>query len=350
MELDVKIEKELRNFILRADFTLRDEVFALLGASGCGKSMTLKCIAGLERPDRGRIVLDGRVLFDSEQGIDLSPQERRVGYLFQNFALFPNMTIAENIRFVARGTRQQREARVRENLARFDLTELGNAYPMELSGGQQQRAAFARILASDAKILLLDEPFSALDHYLKWKLELELREVLKSYGGAAVLVSHDRGEVYRLASRAAVIDRGQMQPVRTRDELFEHPDTLAATLLTGCKNVSAARKTAEGIVEAADWQLSLHVSGKVSDRTAYVGLRAHFLEYREGKERPEENIFRMEVTDVIEDTFSYLVMIRRAGHQASCIRWELPKAEWRAIKAPVLSVYFPPEKIMLMES
>ena len=139
MELDVKIEKELRNFILRADFTLRDEVFALLGASGCGKSMTLKCIAGLERPDRGRIVLDGRVLFDSERGIDLLPQERRVGYLFQNFALFPNMTIAENIRFVARGTRQQREARVRENLARFDLTELGNAYPMELSGGRSAR-------------------------------------------------------------------------------------------------------------------------------------------------------------------------------------------------------------------
>ena len=141
MELDVKIEKELRNFILRADFTLRDEVFALLGASGCGKSMTLKCIAGLERPDRGRIVLDGRVLFDSEQGIDLSPQERRVGYLFQNFALFPNMTIADNIRFVAKGNRQEREQRVRENLARFDLTELGNAYPMELSGGQQQRAS-----------------------------------------------------------------------------------------------------------------------------------------------------------------------------------------------------------------
>lgn len=108
MELDVKIEKELRNFILRADFTLRNEVFALLGASGCGKSMTLKCIAGLERPDRGRIVLDGRVLFDSERGIDLLPQERRVGYLFQNFALFPNMTIAENIRFVARGARHSR--------------------------------------------------------------------------------------------------------------------------------------------------------------------------------------------------------------------------------------------------
>ncbi len=350
MELDVKIEKKLRNFTLRADFTLRDEVFALFGASGDGKSMTLKCIAGLERPDKGRIVLDGRVLFDSDKGIDLAPQQRRVGYLFQNFALFPNMTIADNIRFVAKGNRQEREQRVRENLARFDLTELGNAYPMEFSGGQQQRAALARIFASDAQILLLDEPFSALDHYLKWKLELELREVLKSYGGAAVLVSHDRGEVYRLADRAAVIDRGQMQPVRTRDELFEHPDTLAATLLTGCKNVSAARKTAAGIVEAADWQLSLRVSGKVSDQTAYVGLRAHFLEYREGKERPEENIFRMEVTDVIEDTFSYLIMVRRAGTEASHIRWELPKDEWHCIEAQELLLYFPPEKLMLMDS
>ena len=350
MELEVKIEKELRNFTLRADFSLRDEVFALLGASGCGKSMTLKCIAGLERPDRGRIVLDGEVLFDSEQGIDLPPQKRRVGYLFQNFALFPNMTIADNIRFVARGTRQQREERVRENLARFALSELGNAYPMELSGGQQQRAALARILASDAKILLLDEPFSALDHYLKWKLELELREVLRAYDGAALLVSHDRGEVYRMASRAAVIDRGQMQAVHTRDELFENPSTLAATLLTGCKNVSKAERLDAHHIRAEDWQLTLTVAGGEPQRVAYAGLRAHFLEYRQGAENPQNNIFSMEVTDVIEDTFSYLVMIRRAGRKAASIRWELPKEEWRAIEAPRLSVYFPPEKIMLMES
>lgn len=350
MELEVKIEKELRNFTLRADFSLRDEVFALLGASGCGKSMTLKCIAGLERPDRGRIVLDGEVLFDSERGIDLPPQKRRVGYLFQNFALFPNMTIADNIRFVARGTRQQREERVRENLARFALSELGNAYPMELSGGQQQRAALARILASDAKILLLDEPFSALDHYLKWKLELELREVLRAYDGAALLVSHDRGEVYRMASRAAVINRGQMQAVHTRDELFENPSTLAATLLTGCKNVSKAEHLDAHHIRAEDWQLTLNVTDGEPQCVAYAGLRAHFLEYREGAENPQNNIFSMEVTDVIEDTFSYLVMIRRAGHEAASIRWELPKEEWRAIEAPRLSVYFPPEKIMLMES
>lgn len=350
MELLVNIEKKLRNFTLRADFAVRDEVFALLGASGCGKSMTLKCIAGLERPDRGRIVLDGRVLFDSEKGIDLKPQQRQVGYLFQNFALFPNMTIADNIRFVAKGSRAERERRVRENLARFDLTELGGAYPAELSGGQQQRAALARILAADAKILLLDEPFSALDHYLKWKLELELREVLKAYGGAAMFVSHDRGEVYRLADRAAVIDRGQMQPVRTRDELFQNPETLAATLLTGCKNVSKAHKLSSGMVEAEDWQLPLHTAAEPSENLSYVGLRAHFFAYREEGENPEKNIFRMEVTDVIEDTFSYLIMVRRAGTNARRIRWELPKEEWQRIAAAELSLYFPPEKIILMDS
>ena len=136
MELTVNIEKQLRNFTLQADFSLRDEVFALLGASGCGKSMTLKCIAGLEKPDKGRIVLNGRVLYDSEAGINLKPQQRKVGYLFQNYALFPNMTVAENIAFVAGGSRAEKQRRTAENLARFKLEGLAGAYPHELSGGQ----------------------------------------------------------------------------------------------------------------------------------------------------------------------------------------------------------------------
>ena len=134
MELSVNIEKQLRSFTLRSNFTVQDEVFALLGASGCGKSMTLKCIAGLERPDKGRIVLNGRVLYDSEAGIDLKPQQRKVGYLFQNYALFPNMTVAENIAFVASGDTAEKKRKVAENLARFKLAELSGAYPFELSG------------------------------------------------------------------------------------------------------------------------------------------------------------------------------------------------------------------------
>ena len=346
MELSVEIEKKLRNFTLRADFTVQDEIFALLGASGCGKSMTLKCIAGLETPDRGRIVLNGRVLFDSDAGINLKPQARKVGYLFQNYALFPNMTIAENIAFVACGNEAEKAGKVQANLARFKLENLAQAYPHELSGGQQQRAALARILAADAELLLLDEPFSALDSYLKWQLEMELGAVLQEYDGAALLVSHDRGEVYRLADRIAVINQGQMEKVQSKHGLFRNPDTLAATLLTGCKNISPAKKIAEDMILAVDWQLELKVSGKVPDDVRYTGIRAHFMEVQA---EPGENTFAMEVVSVVEDVFSYLIMVRRRGTVAHPLRLELSKPAWQELHEPAeIFLYFPADKVMLM--
>lgn len=347
MELSVNIEKQLRNFTLRSKFTVQDEVFALLGASGCGKSMTLKCIAGIEKPDRGRIVLNGRVLFDSEAGINLKPQQRKVGYLFQNYALFPNMTIEENIIFVASGSREEKQRKAAENLARFKLTELSGAYPHELSGGQQQRAALARILAADTELLLLDEPFSALDSYLKWQLELELTAVLQNYQGAALLVSHDRGEVYRLAQKIAVISQGQMEAVHTRQGLFQSPDTLAATLLTGCKNVSAARRLPDNRIFAEDWQLELQVSGEVPENVRYVGIRAHYMELRRA---PGENVFAMEIVSVVEDVFSFLLMLRSRGTEARPLRLELAKEDWLKMKNPrEIYLYIPPENIMLLE-
>lgn len=345
MELVVKIRKKLRNFTLDVDFTAHNEVFALLGASGCGKSMTLKCIAGIERPDSGRIVLNGRVLYDSEQGINLKPQARHVGYLFQNYALFPNMTIAENIAFVASGTRAEKAARVRENLARFSLTELADAYPAQLSGGQQQRAAFARILAADTELLLLDEPFSALDSYLKWQLELELADVLRSYDNAALLVSHDRGEVFRLADKIAVINKGHMEAVHTKHGLFDSPDTLAATLLSGCKNVSRAKKLDSSHILAEEWGIELATATEPSDAVSYVGIRAHFLEPQAAA--TGENVFAFTVERVIEDTFSYLIMIRHG--EGKLIRYELEKADWERLAAGTLYLYFPPEKLMLMD-
>ena len=174
MSLYVDIEKQLGSFHLRVQFQAENEVTALLGASGCGKSMTLRCIAGIVTPDRGRIVLHDRVLFDSEKKVNLPPQQRKLGYLFQNYALFPNMTVEKNILCGIRtGSRREKSAALADALRRFRLEGLERHYPAQLSGGQQQRVALARILCTRPEAILLDEPFSALDSFLKWNLELE---------------------------------------------------------------------------------------------------------------------------------------------------------------------------------
>ena len=346
MELEVKIRKKLRGFDLAVEFSVRDEVLALLGASGCGKSMTLKCIAGIETPDEGRILLNGRTLFDSEKGVNLAPQKRRVGYLFQDYALFPNMTVAENITFSARGTKEEKRKLLERELARFSLAGLENSYPKELSGGQKQRTAFARILASDAELLLLDEPFSALDSYLKWQLELELLHLFDSYGRAAVLVSHDRGEAYRLADRIAVLSSGALESLGTKHALFEQPGTLEATLLTGCKNISRARRTAEHELFAEDWQITLHSAVPVPENLRYVGIRAHFFSLRE---EAAENTPRMEAVQIIEDAFSYLVMAKKADSDAAPVRWEIEKIAWQGLGQKEFYLHFPADRLILLE-
>ena len=344
MNLYVRIKKFLRDFVLDVNFSTRDEVFALLGASGCGKSMSLKCIAGIETPDEGEIILNDRILFSSDKKINLPPQTRRVGYLFQNYALFPNMTVAENILFAAVGSESDKLRGLEENLKRFELKGLENSYPHELSGGQQQRVAFARILTSHAEILLLDEPFSALDSYLKWRLELELAEIFKSYGGSAILVSHDRGEVFRLADKIAVMSKGKIEAVNTKHELFGNPQTVAAAILTGCKNISAVEKISDNKIFVKDWQIELTLNKKIPDDLKFIGIRAHFLEK---VDEFGENIFSAEIVKEIEDTFSYIVMIKFAEN-AKSIRWEVGKDFWRKIKYGKIFIKIPEEKIILM--
>ena len=169
MALSVKIQKQLGGFHLEVQFEAERERLALLGASGCGKSVTLRCIAGVLKPDAGKIILDGQTLYDSAARINLPPQKRQVGYLFQQYALFPNMTVRQNIAVAVRD-RHQRERVTTEKLRQFQLEAVADQRPCQLSGGQQQRTALARILASAPRAILLDEPFPALDSYLKYQL------------------------------------------------------------------------------------------------------------------------------------------------------------------------------------
>ena len=346
MTLVVNIEKRLRDFTLCANFTLTNTTLALLGASGSGKSMTLKCIAGLETPDRGQIILNGRTLYDSSVGVNLPPQERSVGYLFQNYALFPNMTVRENIIFALDGSQEEKERILAENVARFSLDGLENAYPAGLSGGQQQRAAFARILARGADVLLLDEPLSALDTHLKWQIETALREILMGQNIAAILVTHDRDEAFRIAQEIATVDRGQLTPPTDKHELFRNPRTCAATTLTGCKNISAAHSVDEHHVEAIDWGITLRVADAATD-VRHIAVRAHYLVLATEN---DVDALPARIAEVIESTFTYIVMLRFADG-AMPIRWEIDKATWHAHEGgigDILYFNFPVEELMLL--
>ena len=347
MSVFVDIEKNLGAFRLNVQFEAGDETLALLGASGCGNSITLKCIAGIERPDRGRIVVDGVTLFDSEKKIDLTPQQRRTGLMFQSYALFPHMTVLQNLRAGANREpdRAKRDAAVAAVLARFGLADLAGRYPRQLSGGQQQRVALARILVSDPQILLLDEPFSALDSHLRFRLEQDLRQVIRRFGKTVLLVSHDRDEVFRLSDRIAVMDGGRIQALGGKHAVFADPQTRSAAVLTGCKNISAVKLLDETHVQALDWGITLSLPRPVRTLAA-IGIRMHDVCPDSGP-----NSFRCQVAEVIENPFSYTLMLRPLGAEhAVPLGLELGKAQWDQLRADTLTVSLPPEKLLLLEA
>ena len=277
MSLEVNIEKKLDGFTLRAAFTAGNTSTALLGASGCGKSMTLRCIAGIVKPDRGRIVLDGRVLFDSAQHIDLPPQQRGVGLLFQNYALFPNMTVEQNILCGLKTEKDPaaRRAACAEMLRAMRLETLAKRYPAQLSGGQQQRAALARILVGKPRILMLDEPFSALDSYLREEVEGEVGSLLANFAGTALLVTHNRDEAYRLCKEMIVLNEGQVLCAGTTKAVFADPQSIAAARLTGCKNILPCTPLDSRTVRLDGWGTTLRLTLPVPAGCTAVGIRAH---------------------------------------------------------------------------
>ena len=275
MSIKVQVQRKLDSFFLDISFQSESRRIGILGASGCGKSMTLKSIAGIETPDQGHIEVEGRPLFDRADRINLKPQKRNVGYLFQNYALFPTMTVEKNIAAGLKGSRQDNEARVREMVKKFQLEGLEKRLPGQLSGGQQQRVALARIMAYEPDVILLDEPFSALDMYLKDRLQQELMDMLADYRGTVIMVSHDRDELYRFSEELLIIDRGHIAAAGETKELFRNPVSREAARLTGCKNFSRARRVDEHTVEAEDWGITLHAKGEIPEDVQWLGYRAH---------------------------------------------------------------------------
>jgi molybdate transport system ATP-binding protein len=238
--------------------------------------MTLKCVAGIETPDEGHISVNGRVLFDSAGKINLPPQARRVGYLFQNYALFPRMTVLQNIAAGLPGRGRPGDARRRASawIRRFGLAGLEDHRPAQLSGGQQQRAALARMLIGEPEAILLDEPFSALDTNLREQMQVYMLDLLENRRDV-ILVTHSRDEVFKLCGELAAMDGGRVLKQGGTEELFRDPGLVAVARLTGCKNISPLKRIGEREVAALDWGLTLRTAVPVEDDVTHVGIRAH---------------------------------------------------------------------------
>ena len=312
MSLEVDIEKKFKGFHLQSQFTAGDETMGLLGASGCGKSLTMRSIAGIERPDAGKIVVNGTVFFDRAPGkkarVDLTPQQRKTALLFQNYMLFPNLTVAQN---VAAGISKDvspadRDAMVQTELKRFGLSGFEKRYPVQLSGGQQQRVALARMLAARPGILMLDEPFSALDAHLKSVLEQNLVSLFDAFRGTILYVSHDIDEALRFCDRIAVVEAGHIMEMGTGDDLVNRPQSQAGIKLSGCKNATPAERVDARRVWLPKWGVEVETAADVPEGVKCLGVRAFFLERADG---PGRNCFRMRVDRVSDSRFERTVLL-----------------------------------------
>ena len=305
--LKVNIQKKLSEFDLDIDFQLKNKRLGILGPSGCGKSMTLKSIAGIVNPDEGIISLTTNEkidYYDSQNKINLKPQNRKVGYLFQNYALFPNMTVEENVAIGL--SNNQEKTRVSEMIKRFHLEGLEKRYPRQLSGGQQQRVALARILAYGPDVILLDEPFSAMDTFLKEQLRMELLNLLEGFEGFSIMVTHDRDEAFQFCDELIVLDKGKIIAKGDTYEIFENPRKVQVARLTGCKNISKIEMIDEHHLKSLDWGIELEVSEKITPNITHIGIRAHDFTFAE---KGEVNVIDTQNSTILEMPFEWEITL-----------------------------------------
>ncbi len=339
MSLEISIKKKLANFDLEVDLEAGNETLGFLGASGCGKSLTLRCIAGVETPDSGRIVVNDTVFFDSDKKINLSPQERKTALLFQNYQLFPNLTVAEN---VAAGmdtklSAEKKDELVSKYLALFSLQGFEKRYPLRLSGGQQQRVALARMLAARPGILMFDEPFSALDAHLKDSLQQSLLDLFDMYEGTILYVSHDIDEAYRFCNRIAVVEDGHLAELGNTQEILKHPTTLATLKLSGCKNISRFDVLDSSHIHAIDWDITFDLGKEFSipKEANHLGIRTGAIRIV-GADEQGDNIQALKVHRVSDSRFERSVILNTPASESNVrLFWRIAKDDMKSGVLPV---------------
>lgn len=339
--LEVKIDKALHPFHLSSSFTVHNEILGILGPSGSGKSMTLQCIAGLQTPSSGKIILNGRTLFDSDKKINLRPQLRKIGYVFQNYALFPHLTVEKNIAFGLNHLPKQEQRRsVLEMMDRMRITGLQHRYPDELSGGQQQRVALARTFVTKPDVLLLDEPFSALDRHVKSQLEQELLDMIYDhFKGSILFITHNLEEAYKLCDRILMYDNGKTVQLGQKEEVMNEPANLTVAKMTGCENLLPVHvhKPLEDKLPltAGEWTFFAHDRKRSYSDKMIAGIRSHHLKLQISTVK-DENTFPCQIHKVMETISSMIIHVACKGYMFTVT---ITKEEWERITASNQSIY-----------
>jgi len=353
--LVLSLRKNLPNYQLHIDLKTGQQPVGLLGASGAGKSITLRMIAGVARPDSGSIVLNGRTLYSSERGINLRPAQRRIGVVFQDYALFPHRTVAGNVTYsLFHLPQHEQQARVLELLTALQIAHLANRYPAQISGGERQRVAIARCLAMQPEALLFDEPFAALDPHLRRATEEQMRSTLRDYSGAVLFITHDMEEAFRFCSELVVLDRGQVIASGPRQALFDNPRSRVAAQLTGCKNIAAAEAIDDTHIQVAQWGCTLTKAHTTTTALQAVGYRSHH--FRLQQQAEGDNVFPCWLVETSEAPHEMTLYLRlqnapREGERAH-VQADIPKPMWRqlALQPQPWKLQFVPDHLLLLSA
>lgn len=321
MDLHVKISKKLTNsnsneFVLNAEFKCGNEMIVLFGPSGAGKTLTLECIAGLEIPDKGYINVNGITYFDSEKSINISPQKRNVGYLFQNYALFPHLTVEENIIFGLRSGNNIKE-KMQEMLDIFEIHGIEKRYPSQLSGGQRQRVALARALITRPRILLLDEPFTSLDYVVTIRLRRDLKKIREIIKIPVIMITHNPVEAYTMADTIIVYKHGGIEQIGTPKEIFTKPISKNVAKLVGMNNIFKGKvldiRNDEVMIQSREKIIAPKIGGlEIGEEVTWCIRPDQVMVVREDrplKKAVAENVFSGKITEIISKGTTYLLFI-----------------------------------------
>lgn len=350
--LKASMSKSLNQFRLNVEFEASSGITGIIGPSGCGKSLTLQCLAGLQTPDSGEIVLKNRHLYHHKNRLNSKPKDRNIGYVFQNYALFPHLTVEKNIEYGLKGKPSlEKKKLVADMLEKVQLSGYENHYPRQLSGGQQQRVALARTLVTEPDLLLLDEPFSAVDHHIKHILEQELLRIIKEhYSGVVLLVTHNMEEAYRLCDQLILYNNGKIVQSGAKEDVFKKPKNISAAKVIGCKNILPI----DSMIETNDHigciiqGVTINVQNQpINKKIEYIGIYPEDVQFIESPEH-SDNMFNYDIVDAVKGLHQTNVTLN--VQNAFNLHASIQNTDFNAIVHKECMIKLPAESMFLLEN